>query len=91
MEHLPLGEQEPITGSRSSFQRPYPPEMRKRALRMVHEAIAREWRARGRRHRCGASAWIGPQSLRSWGKQDEIDNGERPGVTTEQQGRFSLT
>jgi hypothetical protein len=25
------------------------------------------------------------------GKQDEIGNGERPGVTTEQQGRFSLT
>jgi hypothetical protein len=56
--------------------------------------------ARGDRSRV-ASAWAPSQVWRvsldrppvaaELGKQDEIGNGERPGVTTEQQGRFSLT
>jgi transposase-like protein len=32
---------------------------------------------------------IGPESLRNWVKRAGIDNGKRPGVTTEQQRRIT--
>jgi len=32
---------------------------------------------------------IGPESLRNWVKQADIDNGRRPGVTTAEQRRIA--
>jgi transposase len=32
---------------------------------------------------------IGPESLRTWIKQADIDNGKRPGVTTAEQRRIA--
>ncbi len=78
-----------MTGSKSSFQRRYPAEMRGRAVRMVHEAIAESGERVGAVTRVARQLGIGPESLRNWVKQADIDNGKRPGVTTEQQRRIA--
>jgi len=63
-----------------------PPELRERAVRTVREVIAGE--RVGAVTRVARQVGIGPESLRDWVKQAEIDNGKRPGVT-EQQRRIS--
>ena len=78
-----------MTGSNSRFQRRYPPEMRERAVRMVHEAIAETGERVGAVTRVARQLGIGPESLRNWVKQADIDNGKRPGVTTDQQRRIA--
>lgn len=58
------------------FQRPYPPEFRREAIRLV--------RATGRGYQDVArELGISSQSLRLWLKQDQLDEGERDdGLTT---------
>jgi transposase len=73
----------------SPFQRRYPPELRERAVRMVREAIAESGERVGAVTRVARQLGIGPESLRNWVKQAEVDTGKRPGVTTEQQRRIS--
>src|SRR6185437_1937697 len=68
--------------------RHYPPEMRERAVRMVHEAIAESSERVGAVTRVARQLGIGPESLRNWVKQAAIDKGQRPGATTEQQRRI---
>src|SRR5919197_4922091 len=89
MEAPTLGEQEPMTGSNSPFQRRYPPELRERAIRMVHEAIAESGERQGAVTRVARQLGIGPESLRNWVKQAEIDSGKRPGVTSAEQRRIA--
>ena len=55
---------------------------------MVHEAIA-ESGERRRGHPSRPQLGIGPESLRNWVKQAEIDSGKRPGVTTAEQRRIA--
>ena len=74
--------------SNSPFQRRYPPEMRQRAVRMVNETIAETGERVGAVTRVARQLGIGPESLRNWIKQAEIDNGKRPVATTEQQRRI---
>jgi transposase len=78
-----------MNGSKSSFQRRYPPEMRERAVRMVHEAIAESGERVGAVTRVARQLGIGPESLRNWVKQADIDNGKQPGVTSDQQRRIA--
>ena len=78
-----------MTGAKSPFQRRYPPEMRERAVRMVHEAIAESGERVGAVTRVARQLGIGPESLRNWVKQADVDNGKRSGVTTEQQRRIA--
>src|SRR6266852_3521317 len=75
--------------SNSRFQRRYPPELRERAVRMVHESIAESGERVGAVTRVARQLGIGPESLRNWVKQANVDNGKRPGVTTEQQRRIA--
>src|ERR687884_1989218 len=89
MEAPTLGGQEPMTTSNNPFQRRYPPELRERAIRMVHEAIAESGERVGAVTRVARQLGIGPESLRSWVKQAEIDSGKRPGVTTAEQRRIA--
>jgi transposase len=67
---------------------PYPPEVRERATRMVFE----------HRHEYG-SQWAAivsiaqkfgmtAETLRSWVRQAEVDEGKRPGVTTAEAARI---
>src|SRR6266511_3054168 len=78
-----------MAASNSAFQRRYPPEMRERAVRMVREAIAESGERVGAVTRVARQLGIGPESLRNWVKQAEIDSGKRPGVTTAEQRRIA--
>src|SRR5215468_1825702 len=78
-----------MAASNSPFQRRYPSEMRERAVRMVHEAIAESGERVGAVTRVARQLGIGPESLRNWVKQAEIDSGKRPGVTSIEQQRIA--
>ncbi len=78
-----------MAASNSPFQRRYPPEMRERTVRMVHEAIAESGERVGAVTRVAKQLGIGSESLRNWVKQAEIDSGKRPGVTTAEQQRIA--
>ena len=73
----------------SPFQRRYPPELRERAVRMVHETIAESGERVGAATRVARQLGIGPESVRSGVKHAEIDSGKRPGVTTAEQRRIA--
>ncbi len=77
-----------MTTLKSPFQRRYPPEMRERAVRMVHEAVAETGERVGAVTRVARQLGIGPESLRNWVKQADIDAGKRPGMTTTEQRRI---
>ena len=66
----------------------YPPELKERACRLVYD-----WRKARQRHNggfveIGEQLDVHPESLRSWFKQWQIDTGEAPGRTTEDQRRI---
>jgi transposase len=78
-----------MSTTNSRFQRRYPAEMRARAIRMVHEAIAESGERQGAVSRIARQLGIGTESLRNWVKQAEIDSGKRPGVTSAEQRRIT--
>jgi transposase len=60
------------------FQRPYPPEFRREAVRLV-SATGRSVRE------VAGELGVSSESLRIWLKQDQLDRGEREdGLTTEE-------
>ncbi len=72
-----------------SSQRRYPPELRERAVRMVLETIEQTGQRVGVVTRIARQLGIGPESLRTWVRQAEVDGGRRPGVTTAEQQRVA--
>ena len=70
-------------GSTHSSQRRYPPEIRERAVRMARELIAEQGGQRfGVVTRVARQLGVGTESLRSWLKQAEIDDGRQLGTST---------
>jgi transposase len=72
----------------SSTSKRYSPEVRERAVRMVFEhehAHASQWAAI-----VSFAGKIGctPETLRSWVRRAEVDEGRRPGVTTDERERL---
>ncbi len=66
----------------------YPVEMRDRAVRMVFEAEAHggsQWEAI-----CSVAEKLGPtaETVRKWVRRVEIDEGRRPGLTTDERERL---
>ena len=69
-------------------QRRYPPELRERAVRMVLETASTEGERYGVVTRIARQLGIGPESLRNWVRQADIDGGTQPGLTTEERARM---
>lgn len=66
----------------------YPVEMRERAVRMVFEAERRcgsQWEAI-----CSVAEKLGPtaETVRKWVRRAEIDEGTRPGLSTDERERL---
>src|SRR5579862_4916186 len=60
----------------------YPQELHERAVRMVAEHRAEypsEWAAISS---IAGKLGIGPETLRIWVRREQVDHGQRPGVTT---------
>jgi len=71
-------------------QKRYPPELRERAVRMALDAIAAQGGQRyGVVTRVAHQLGVGPESLRNWLKQAEIDGGTRPGTSTTDAARIA--
>jgi transposase len=78
------------TGSTGrSSPRKYPPELKQRAIRMVLDAFDRGEERFGTVTRIANELGIGPESLRRWVVQAEIDRGRRAGTTSEEARRIS--
>jgi transposase len=71
-----------------SYRKPYPPEVRERAVRMVFETqddYPTQWAAiRSIADKIGCSG----EALRNWVRQAETDTGGRPGLTTDERERL---
>ena len=76
--------------NRHPSQRRYPPELKERAIRMVLERIAETGERQGAVTRVARQLGIGPESLRHWVAQAEIDGGTRAGLTSEERERMKL-
>ena len=73
----------------SASQRRYPPELKDRAVRMVHQLRREDPGDQGVISRVARQLGVGVESLRTWVKQADIDAGSRPGVTTDAQARLA--
>jgi transposase len=64
--------------------RKYPPELRERAMRLVHEVREEDPGLSMHRavQRIGSRVGVNVDTLRGWCKQADIDAGRRPGTTT---------
>ena len=69
-------------------QKKYPDELRERATRMALEALADPAWARGAIRRIGDELGVHLEAVRTWVKKAQVDQGTRPGTTTDQAQRI---
>ena len=70
-------------------RKPYPAELRERAVAMVFEVRAETGNARGAIARVGHRLGINTETLRNWVQKAEVDSGERPGTTSDDRKRIA--
>src|SRR5687767_14464132 len=67
----------------------YPPELRRRAVRMVAEVLGDYPTESAALKAVAEKLGIGPtETLRKWVRQGQIDSGQRPGSTTEESAQI---
>ena len=69
--------------------RKYPEELRERAIRMAVDLRRDPATRSGALRRVGEQLGINAETLRNWVSQAEIDQGERPGVTSAEAQRIA--
>ncbi|MFL0577454.1 IS3 family transposase [Brevibacterium luteolum] len=69
--------------------RKYPDELRERATRMAIDARKEPEARRGAFNRIGEQLGVHPEALRTWVKKAEIDQGLRPGTTSDDAARMA--
>ena len=67
----------------------YPDELRERAVRMVLEIRRETGENHGTITRVARELGVGPESLRKWVNQAEIDSGRRPGTSSTDEQRIA--
>ena len=70
-------------------RKPYPPELRERAARMVLEWRRARDRKDGGIKEVAEQLGVHPESVRNWVYRTEVDAGEKPGLTTEDKARIA--
>jgi transposase len=58
----------------------YPPELRERAVRLVHETVAETGERHGAMRRVAAQLGVGYTSVRNWMREADIEAGTRPAI-----------
>ena len=69
--------------------RKYPEELRERAIRMAVDLRRDPATRSGALRRVGEQLGVNPETLRNWVQQVEIDEGHRPGTTTDDAKRVA--
>ena len=69
--------------------RKYPDELRERATRMAIDARQDPATRSGAFRRIGERLGVHPEALRTWVKKAEIDEGRRPGTTSDDAARMA--
>jgi transposase len=76
------------TGKHPSSRR-YPPEVKDRAVQLVLTTIDQNGERYGVVSRIARQLDIGPETLRHWVRQVEIDRGTRAGATSQERERIA--
>ncbi|WP_198169843.1 transposase [Agromyces laixinhei] len=66
----------------------YPPELKERAIRLVMDSRDANGSRRGACTRVGQQLGVPTDTLRGWVQRAEIDEGVRPGTTTDDAARL---
>jgi transposase len=92
LEAPDLGNEDGVMGNERTPGAPttkrYSPEEKARAVRLVRQLRKELGTAKGTIQRVADQIGCGPESLRMWVKQADIDEGVEPGVTTAEAKRI---
>jgi transposase-like protein len=72
-----------------AVQKKYPDELRERAVKMIFEIRGREGKGHGELARVARQPGVSHETIRTWVQRAEIDDGIRPGTTTDDRQRIA--